>query len=104
MIVVPLQDDAHPGLRDLADALTSARGGFSSRERSTRRVGAMARAALSRAALTDGARIGLCLGVATAITVAMHEPGHTFWLPLTVAVIVRPEYASVFVRTGRYQA
>ena len=99
VIDVPLQDDAHPGLRDLADALTSARGGLSSRERSTRRVGSVGRAALSRTALTDGARIGLCLGVATSITVAMHEPGHAFWLPLTVAVIVRPEYASVFVRT-----
>jgi hypothetical protein len=97
VIVVPLQDDAHPGLHDLADALTSARGGLSSRP--TRRVGSVVRAALSRTALTDGARIGLCLGVATAITVAMHEPGHAFWLPLTVAVIVRPEYASVFVRT-----
>jgi hypothetical protein len=97
VIDVPLQDDAHPGLHDLADALTSARGGFSSRP--TRRVGSVVRAALSRTALTDGARIGLCLGVATAITVAMHEPGHAFWLPLTVAVIVRPEYASVFVRT-----
>ncbi|ETZ97063.1 fusaric acid resistance -like family protein [Mycobacterium kansasii 824] len=29
----------------------------------------------------------------------MHERTHSFWLPLTTAVIVRPEYASVFVRT-----
>jgi Fusaric acid resistance protein-like len=97
VIDVPPPDDAHPGLHDLANALTSARCGLSSRP--TRRMGSVIRAALSRTAIADGARIGLCLGVATAITVAMHEPGHAFWLPLTVAVIVRPEYASVFVRT-----
>jgi uncharacterized membrane protein YccC len=43
--------------------------------------------------------MGLCFGVATATTAGLHHPAHGFWLPLTVAVIVRPEYGSVFVRT-----
>jgi uncharacterized membrane protein YccC len=37
--------------------------------------------------------------VATGITVAMHQRTYSFWLPVTTAVIVRPEYGSVFVRT-----
>ncbi|OPX08587.1 hypothetical protein B1964_26250 [Gordonia sp. i37] len=51
------------------------------------------------AAVHNSARTALCLGVATAITVAVHAPEHGFWLPLTVAVIVRPEYGSVVGRT-----
>ncbi|HCS57607.1 MAG TPA: hypothetical protein DIW80_10625 [Gordonia polyisoprenivorans] len=51
------------------------------------------------AAVHNSARTALCLGVATAITVAAHAPQHGFWLPLTVAVIVRPEYGSVVGRT-----
>ncbi|MDL9948359.1 FUSC family protein [Gordonia sp. ABSL11-1] len=47
----------------------------------------------------NATRLAACLGVATAITAAAHEPAHSFWLPLTVAVIVRPEYGSVVVRT-----
>jgi protein translocase SecG subunit len=62
-------------------------------------LSALIREAASRTALSNGVRIGLCLAVATAITVTMHQPAHSFWLPLTTAVIVRPEYASVFVRT-----
>jgi uncharacterized membrane protein YccC len=33
------------------------------------------------------------------VTVILHQKSHSYWLPLTVAVVVRPEYASVFVRT-----
>ena len=58
-----------------------------------------ARAVVTARARANAARIAVCMGVATAVTVAWHEPAHSFWLPLTVAVIVRPEYASVFVRT-----
>jgi len=39
------------------------------------------------------------MAIATAVTCALHHESHSFWLPLTVAVAVRPEYASVFVRT-----
>ncbi len=56
-------------------------------------------AVTSRHAQSNGIRIGVCMGVATALTATLHEPTHSFWLPLTVAVIVRPEYASIFVRT-----
>lgn len=57
------------------------------------------RPALNRNALGNGLRLALCLGLASATVIALREPSHSYWLPLTVAVIVRPEYASVFVRT-----
>lgn len=57
------------------------------------------RAIWSLPALGNGMRLGLCLAMATGTAVALHDSNHAFWLPLTVAVIVRPEYASVFVRT-----
>ena len=63
------------------------------------RLPSLIRAATTRAALSNGVRIGLCMAVATGITVASQVRAHSFWLPLTAAVIVRPEYASVFVRT-----
>jgi hypothetical protein len=47
----------------------------------------------------QGARQGLCLGIAAALTLALHGQAHSFWLPLTVAVVVRPEFGSVFQRT-----
>ncbi|BBZ48326.1 FUSC family protein [Mycobacterium heidelbergense] len=94
-------DDAggDPGLLELADALGPAPARPGAPVPATRRLSALIRAATSHTALSNGVRIGLCLGVATGITVAMHERAHSFWLPLTTAVIVRPEYASVFVRT-----
>ncbi len=50
-------------------------------------------------ALLAGLRLALCMAIATAVTGALHTESHSFWLPLTVAVAVRPEYASVYVRT-----
>lgn len=55
--------------------------------------------ARSPSAVRTGLRLALCMGVATAAVVVLHEPSHSYWLPLTVAVVVRPEYGSVFVRT-----
>jgi uncharacterized membrane protein YccC len=63
------------------------------------RLRAALRSVVDRSSVVNGVRIALCLGGATALTLALHQPDHSFWLPLTVAVIVRPEYASVFVRT-----
>ncbi len=54
---------------------------------------------VQRPALLDGVRLSLCMTIATAITCALHTESHSFWLPLTVAVAVRPEYASVYART-----
>jgi hypothetical protein len=86
-----------PGLAALADALSPVpQRPAASYER---RFGAAVRSVLTRVAAVNAARIGLCMGVATTLTLLLHEPAHSFWLPLTVAVIVRPEYASVFVRT-----
>jgi uncharacterized membrane protein YccC len=47
----------------------------------------------------NAVRLALCMGIATACVVILREPSHSYWLPLTVAVVVRPEYSSVFVRT-----
>ena len=86
-----------PGLRALADALSPQPQRLPASH--VRRFRASLRAALTSTARVNAARIGLCMGMATALTIALHERDHSFWLPLTVAVIVRPEYASVFVRT-----
>jgi uncharacterized membrane protein YccC len=63
------------------------------------RIGAAARLVIRRDAVIAGLRLALCMTVGTAVTCALHRESHSFWLPLTVAVAVRPEYASVFVRT-----
>ncbi|MHA7650372.1 FUSC family protein [Mycobacterium sp. ML4] len=88
-----------PGLMALADALSNQPVRPGTPLPAARRFSSLLRTATSETALANGARIGLCQAVATGITVAMHQPEHSFWLPLTSAVIVRPEYASIFVRT-----
>jgi uncharacterized membrane protein YccC len=92
-------DASDPGLVALADALSPEPSRPAASASRKRRFCAVFRAMTGPLAVANGVRIGLCLGVATAITLVIHEPAHAFWLPLTVAVIVRPEYASVFVRT-----
>lgn len=92
-------DHADAGLQALADALGASPSRPAERITPRRSLGPVIRAIPTRPALANGTRTGLCMAVATAITVAMHEPDHAFWLALTVAVIVRPEYGSVFVRT-----
>ncbi|WP_344414324.1 FUSC family protein [Pseudonocardia ailaonensis] len=62
-------------------------------------VRAAVRASTGRAALETGARIGLCVGAATALAIALHPPEHAYWIPLTVAVVLRPEYGAVLVRS-----
>jgi uncharacterized membrane protein YccC len=61
-------------------------------------VRAAVRAATDPEALRTGVRVGACTGVATALAVALHPPQHAFWIPLTVAVVLRPEYGPVLVR------
>jgi Fusaric acid resistance protein-like len=88
-----------PGLVELADALSPEPQRPGALRPATQRLSGVIRAATSRDSLANGARIGLCLAVATATAAAMQDRGHGFWVPLTTAVIVRPEYASIFVRT-----
>jgi uncharacterized membrane protein YccC len=64
-----------------------------------RAVGSVLRSATTTAALWVGARIGLCVGLATALAILLHPPQHAFWIPLTVAVVLRPEYGAVLVRS-----
>jgi uncharacterized membrane protein YccC len=64
-----------------------------------RRILTSLRAASTRDALENGLRLAVCMGLASACVIALREPSHSYWLPLTVAVIVRPEYSSVFERT-----
>ncbi|GAY12954.1 FUSC family protein [Pseudonocardia sp. N23] len=63
------------------------------------RIRAAARAATTPDALRTGVRIGLCVGVATVLALALHPPQHAFWIALTVAVVLRPEYGAVLVRS-----
>jgi Fusaric acid resistance protein-like len=63
------------------------------------RFRAAAQLATGIPAILAGLRLAVCMATATAVTCALHNESHSFWLPLTVAVAVRPEYASVFVRT-----
>ena len=94
-------DTSTPGLEALADALSPrpTEPPAPPNEPIIRRAAAAVRALVSTDALLAGVRLGLCLAVATAATIALHGESHSFWLPLTVAVVVRPEYASIFVRT-----
>ena len=69
-------------------------------ERSLRqRFSAAARLTVDRPARLAGFRLMVCMTIATAVTCALHSESHSYWIPLTVAVAVRPEYASVFVRS-----
>jgi hypothetical protein len=98
-IAVRLDHHDDPELQALADALdvSPSRPGAPLLPRW--RLRAALRSVVDRSSVVNGVRIALCLGGATALTLALHQPDHSFWLPLTVAVIVCPEYASVFVRT-----
>ncbi len=92
-----------PGLRALAAALSAARQVDDGAEANRLGIGLRAHSALTAAskpeAVSAGLRLAWCMGLATALTALLHQSSHSYWLPLTVAVVVRPEYASVFVRT-----
>lgn len=49
-------------------------------------------------ATSRGLRLGWCLGIATAVTGLVHQHNHSYWIPLTVAVLIRQE-TSIPVRT-----
>jgi hypothetical protein len=51
-----------------------------------------------RDSLLNGARLALAIGVATLIGATLDHGHHSFWLPLTVAVVVRAEYGAVLFR------
>ena len=63
------------------------------------RLRAAIRTAVEPESLWTGARIGLCVGLATALAILLHPPQHAFWIPLTVAVVLRPEYGAVITRS-----
>jgi uncharacterized membrane protein YccC len=54
---------------------------------------------INRGMVANGLRIGLCMAVATTVAVCVHAPTYSFWIPLTVATIVRPQYSTIFART-----
>ncbi|WP_238419610.1 FUSC family protein [Gordonia sp. 'Campus'] len=86
-----------PALRAMAAALDPT--AVPDHQPGGRAAGALARSLVSAEALMNGLRIALCMAAATAVAATLHEASHAFWLPLTVAVIVRPEYATVMTRT-----
>lgn len=46
----------------------------------------------------NGVRIALTIGTATLLAATLDHGSHSFWLPLTVAVVVRAEYGTVVFR------
>jgi hypothetical protein len=48
--------------------------------------------------LVNAARLALAIGVATVLGATLDRGQHSFWLPLTVAVVVRAEYGTVLFR------
>ena len=52
----------------------------------------------SRVSLLNGVRLALAIGVSTLLGATLDRGHHSFWLPLTVAVVVRAEYGSVLFR------
>jgi Fusaric acid resistance protein-like len=53
---------------------------------------------LARDTIFNGARIALTMGAATLLAATLDNGTHSFWLPLTVAVVVRAEYGTVLFR------
>lgn len=45
----------------------------------------------------NAARLALCMGLAFAIRSLVHD-NHWYWIPLTVAIIMKPDFGSVFTR------
>ena len=86
------------GLRSLAEALDVAAGVLPATLPQLpawdERVRTAVRATTDRAALMSGFRLAWCMGLATAVTGAVHDPNHSYWLPLTVETVVRPENTS----------
>lgn len=51
-----------------------------------------------RESLLNGVRLAVAMGIATVLGVTLDRGDHSFWLPLTVAVVVRAEYGAVLFR------
>ena len=64
-----------------------------------RRIRAAAHRAVRRDAVLQGARSATCIGAATGLALLLHPPQHAYWIPLTVAMVLRPEYGSVLARS-----
>lgn len=52
--------------------------------------------AVGRATLGAALRLALCMALAMAATTVI--PGRSYWVPLTVAVVLKPDFGSVFAR------
>lgn len=57
------------------------------------------RAVVRPIALNSGARLAVCLVIATAFVIISDNPSHAYWIPFTVAAVVKPELTSVVMRT-----
>jgi uncharacterized membrane protein YccC len=52
---------------------------------------------VGRAVLQRAAALSLCIAIAYASRYVLHE-AHWYWVPMTVAIVMKPELGSVFVR------
>nr|WP_272212110.1 FUSC family protein [Marinicella sp. W31]MDC2878013.1 FUSC family protein [Marinicella sp. W31] len=55
------------------------------------------RLVLGREVVISAVRLSLCMGLAVAVS--RQIPGdHSYWLPMTVAIVLKPDFGSVFLR------
>ncbi|MEV6522972.1 FUSC family protein [Longispora sp. NPDC051575] len=58
---------------------------------------------LSPAALMFGTRLALCMGIALVAADLLHQD-RSYWLPTTVAFVLKPDFGSVFARAAQRAA
>ena len=52
---------------------------------------------IGREVVTAALRLSLCMGIAIGISQLLVDD-HAYWLPMTVAIVLKPDFGSVFVR------
>lgn len=52
---------------------------------------------LGREIITSALRLSLCMFIAVLVSEFLNED-HAYWLPMTVAIVLKPDFGSVFVR------
>jgi uncharacterized membrane protein YccC len=57
----------------------------------------VARRLRSQTAVISGLRLALCIAAASGLSLLLHDP-RSYWLPLTVAFVLKPDLGSVFAR------
>jgi uncharacterized membrane protein YccC len=98
-VTLPRWRPENPGQTALAKALqAAARTAAAPMPAATRHARTpTARRLRSREAAVSGLRLALCIAAASGLSILLHEP-RSYWLPLTVAFVLRPDLGSVYTR------